>query len=382
MEVVRTLICKLAPTPKQAAEIDATLDAFASACNRIAEVARSIHSTNKVLVQKACYREIRDTFDLSANLTIRAIARVCAALKVPEKAHSTFAPTSIDYDARIFSFREWDWTFSLTLLHSRQRIEAKLGERQKSMLKGRKPTAAVLVKRRDGGYFLHVQLTDVAPEPITPKDVIGVDLGVKNLATTDDGETFSGNDVEKCRQKYQKIRDTCQKKGTKSAKRKLRKVRMRESRFKANENHVISRRLIEKAKGTGSAIGCEDLAGIGERTTVNKAQRSRMNGWAFFQLRCFLTYKAALAGIPLIPVDPRNTSRECSACGYTAKNNRRSRDQFECRQCGFACCADVNAARNIRSRAKVMWPIVGDVDTGLRTPVKSTCKPRPSGLGS
>jgi putative transposase len=382
MEVVRTLICKLAPTPEQAAEIDATLDAFASACNRIAEVARSIHSTNKVLVQKACYREVRDTFGLSANLTIRAIARVCAALKVPEKAHSAFDPTSIDYDARIFSFREWDWTFSLTLLYSRQRIEAKFGERQRSMLKGRKPTAAVLVKRRDGGYFLHVQLTDEAPEPIASKDVIGVDLGVKNLATTDDGETFSGYDVEKCRQKYQRIRRTCQKKGTKSAKRKLRKVRSKESRFRANENHVIAKTIVSKAKDTACAIGCEDLAGIGERTTAQKANRNRLKGWAFYQLRCFLTYKAALAEIPVIPVNPRNTSRECSACGYTAKNNRRSRDHFECRQCGFACCADVNAARNIKTRAAVMLPNVGIADTGDRIPVEITYKPPVLAVGS
>ena len=67
------------------------------------------------------------------------------------------------------------------------------------MLKGRKPTAATLVKRRDGGYFLHVQIKDEAPDPIETKGHIGVDLGIKNLATTDDGENFSGDDVETCR---------------------------------------------------------------------------------------------------------------------------------------------------------------------------------------
>jgi putative transposase len=319
METVRTVVCKLAPTPEQVIEVDATLRAFAAACDRIAAVARSIHSTNKVLVQKACYREVRETFGLSANLTIRAIARACAALKVPEKAHSGFDPTSIDYDARIFSFREWDRTFSLTLLRSRQRIEAKLGERQRSMLRGRKPTAAVLVRRRDGGYYLHVQLTDEAPGPIGVKGVIGLDMGVKNLAVTDDGEAFGGASVEACRQKYQRIRKTCQKTGTKSAKRKLCKVRAKESRYRKDVNHVISRRVIDKAKGTGCAIGIEDLEGIGERTTVKRADRSRMKGWAFFQLRAFLTYKALAEGIPVIPVDPRNTSRTCSGCGHCEK---------------------------------------------------------------
>ena len=68
METTRTVVCKLAPTPKQAAAIDATLAAFAGACDHAADAARRLGSTNKVKVQHACYREIRETFGLSANL--------------------------------------------------------------------------------------------------------------------------------------------------------------------------------------------------------------------------------------------------------------------------------------------------------------------------
>jgi putative transposase len=115
METIRTVVCKLAPTPEQASDIDAALKAFAAACDFAAETARRIGSTNKVKVQHEAYRAIRERFGLSANLAIRAIARACAALKVPEKMHSTFAPTSIDFDARIFAFLEENWTFGLTL---------------------------------------------------------------------------------------------------------------------------------------------------------------------------------------------------------------------------------------------------------------------------
>src|SRR5882672_9337995 len=104
MKAVRTVVCKLAPTPEQRVEIEATLVAFARACDFAADVAREIGSTNKVKVQQAGYGEIRSCFGLSANLAIRAIARACGALKVPEKMHSAFEPTSIDYDARIFRF--------------------------------------------------------------------------------------------------------------------------------------------------------------------------------------------------------------------------------------------------------------------------------------
>lgn len=383
METVRTIACKLAPTEEQRTELDATLVAFAGACNFAAEVARSIHSTNKVTLQHACYQDIRQTFGLSANLAIRAIARVCAALKVPAKMHSVFEPTSADYDARIFSFREGDWTFSLTSLHHRARLATHLGDYQKARLKGRRPGSATLVKRRDGTFFLHVVLVESAPEPQEPTNILGVDLGIKNLATTDDGENFSGDAVEACRKRYGRMRRTCQQAGTKSAKRKLHKIRMRESRMRANENHRMSNRLIAKAKDTGSAIACEDLAGIGERTTARKAQRSRLKGWAFFQLRTFITYKAQREGILVLPVDPRNTSRTCSACGHCEKRNRKSRDEFVCRHCGLALPADWNAAKNIRIRGIVKCPVVGPVDAGPRNLVEGTNKPRHfSGSGS
>ncbi len=328
MDAVRTVVCKLAPTPAQRVEVEATLVAFAQTCDAFANVARDIGSTNRFKVHHAGYYQMRERFGLSANLVVRAIARACAALKVPEKMHSKFEATSIDYDARIFSFREWDWTFGLTLLHSRQRIKTHLGDRQRAMLRGRKPTSAVLVKRRDGALFLHVQLIDQAPAPMDTYDVIGVDLGIKHLAVTDDGTAFSG-----------------------------------------------AKRLVARATGTASAIALEDLDGIAKRTTARKPDRSRLKGWAFFQLRQFVTYKALAAGIPLILVDPAYTSQRCSRCGYTARNNRRTRDAFECHHCGFALPADWNAALNIRARACVDGPNVGAVDAGPRNPAEATYKP-------
>lgn len=383
MKTVRTVVCKLDPTPEQAVEIDCILRAFADACNHIAAVARREQTTNKVILQHVCYREVRDAFGLSANLTIRAIARVCAALKVDGRDDSAFGPTSIDYDQRIFSFRESDWTFSLTLLHSRQRVATRLGDRQRNALKGRHPTSATLVKRHDGRYFLHVQVTGIAPEPAPVRDVIGVDLGVVNLAVDSDGKTFSGDKVEEVRQRYGKRRRNLNRCGSKSARRRLRKIRRKESRFRADSNHVISKRIVAKAKDTASAIAVEDLSGIGRRTTARRPQRNRMKGWAFHQLRYFLTYKAVDAGVRLVAVDPRNTSRTCSVCGHCERANRKSRDLFVCRGCGHETPADLNAARNIRTIGlSVMQPMAGVVDAGPRNPAETACKPRgfsPSG---
>jgi IS605 OrfB family transposase len=353
METTRTVVCKLAPTPEQVADIDATLAAFAAACDFAADVARRIGSTNKVKVQHAAYAEIRERFGLSANLAIRAIARACAALKVPAKMHSQFAPTSIDYDARIFAFHEWNWTFGLTLLSGRVKIATALGDRQKSLLKGRKPTAAQLVKRRDGGYFLHVQLADEATEPIEATDHIGVDLGIARIATTsDDPEGHCGKPVERVRRKHNLQRKRLQRKGTKGAKKKLRRMAGKEARFRRHENHCISKAIVESAKDTGRGIALENLQGIRDRTTARGGDaRNRLSGWSFHQLRGFIAYKARDAGIPVVLVDPRNTSRTCSACGHCEKANRKSQAEFECEHCGFAANADWNAALTIRAQA-------------------------------
>ena len=76
-------------------------------------------------------------------------------------------------------------------------------------------------------------------------------------------------------------------------------------------------------------------------------------------MRSFLTYKAALAGIMVVTVDPRNTSRTCSVCGYCDKANRKTQSEFKCLHCGHSANADFNAARNIRAKGIVKCPMVG-----------------------
>ena len=135
------------------------------------------------------------------------------------------------------------------------------------------------------------------------------------------------------------------------AKKKLRHLAGREARFRRHENHCIAKRLVTTCKDTGRGLALENLHGIRNRTTVRRKDRARHTGWAFGQLRAFLDYKAALAGVPVEVVDPRNTSRTCSRCGHCEKANRKDQATFVCRHCFSSLHADVNAARNIRARA-------------------------------
>lgn len=358
METVRTVACKLAPTPQQISALDATLVAFADACNHIADVARREHTTNKVKVQHACYREVRARFGLSANLAIRAIARVCAALKVKAKAHSTFDPTSIDYDQRIFSFREWDWTVSLTLVSGRERFDTVVGDYQKARLKGQEPTSCTLVKRRDGTFFVHIQVKGQAPRARNTSEVLGIDLGRIDIAHTSDDQDWSGQTLTAVRERYSRLRAALQKKaskGTRSTRRRCRELLARlsgqEHRFQRQTNHEISKALVANACESERAMALEDLTGIRERTNQQprqKTERRRSNSWAFFQLRQFVSYKAEDAGVVIHLVPAAYTSQMCHACLHLG--DRRGK-RFACTHpaCGWHGDADLNGARNIRT---------------------------------
>ena len=318
METVRTVACKLAPTSTQIPALNATFVAFADACNHIAEVARQIHSTNKVKVQQACYREVRARFGLSANLAIRAIARVCATLKVKSKAHSTFNPTSIDYDQRIFSVRTWDWTFSLTLVSGRERFETALGDHQQGRLKGQEPTSATLVKRRDGTFFLHVQVKAPAPRRSRAMGVLGVDLGRRRVAVDSQGTVYEGKAVQSLRSHYLKVRRSLQAKGTRGATRLLKRLSGYERRHMRALNHVISKQLVETARAHSTAIALEDLTGIRQRAKVRTSHRGQHHTWSFFQLRQFVQYKAQDAGLAVVLIDPETPRKPVIAVGHVA----------------------------------------------------------------
>jgi len=214
-------------------------------------------------------------------------------------------------------------------------------------------------------------------------DVLGIDLGIVNIATDSDGTVHSSSQVNDIRLRRGRLRTKLQRKGSRSAKRKLRKLSGREARFAKDVNHCLSKQIVVKAKDTARAIALEDLSGIRQRITVPRFQRAVLHRWSFFQLRSFLEYKARLAGVPVILVDPRNTSRTCPHCGCVDRRNRPSQSQFVCVSCGYAGHADTIAAVNIRGRAVANRPKVARVEakavellsitTGLRQSAATSC---------
>lgn len=347
---------KLAPSAEQSAALTATVRACNAAATRAAEVAFQHRTANKFTLQKLVYADLRTEFGLSAQMAIRAIGKACEAYKRDKTVKLTFRGLgAVAYDQRILTWKGRDAVSILTLTG---RIivpviyQGRWLGKQGAMAKHH----AELIYRA-GEWYLAVVI-DV-PEPPAggePNGWLGVDLGVVNLATDSDGTIHTGRGVRGVRRRNLRLRAKLQALGTKSARRLLKKRRRKESRFTRDVNHCISKRLVGVAKDTGRGIKLEDLSGIRSRVTVRKAQRSDLHSWAFYQLRMFVGYKAALAGVSVALVNPRNTSRECSACGHIDKRNRPTRDDFCCVACSHAEGADTNAARNIARRAAVMQP--------------------------
>jgi putative transposase len=345
LTVKQVIVLKLEPSPGQHAALLQTMEAFNAGTQYAADVAYQKRLANTIALQPFVYGELRARFGLSAQMAIRAIAKAVDAYKRNKRVHVRIKPHgAMVYDERIMSFKDVT-TVSLASLQGRLKVPFRYGKYLEARLDRVKGQADLLY--REGTFYLAATIDLPTPPPADTGDVLGVDLGIVNVAVDSDGEVHTGEEVRNCRQRYLKLRQGLQKAGTKSAKRHLRKVKRKESRFVKHTNHWISKQLVQKASMGQRALALEDLTGIRERVTVKKSQRYERMSWAFSQLRSFLAYKAEMAGIPLILVDARNTSRTCPECGHCAKENRRSQSEFLCVKCGFQAHADVVGATNV-----------------------------------
>ncbi len=372
----RTVCCKVALDSAADTALRATQTAFNQAANYCATVAWEQGVTNKNKLHHLVYGETRITYGLGSQLACcardKAAEAVRAVRAAPErrdkdtdqiipKTCPTFRDDgSIRYDVRTYRLMRLD---QVSLYTNTGRVigQLVLGNFQRGTLYDRswKIGGAELI-RRANVWYLCITQTKANPATDEPTGWIGVDLGIVNIAADSDGKTYSGEAIERTRRRYEGRRAALQSVKTKSAKRHLKRMSGRQRRFQKDTNHVISKRLVATAKRTARGIALEDLTHIRKRVKVRgAAQRARHSNWAFGQLRQFVTYKAARAGVCVVTIDPRHTSQRCSACGHTERANRKSQAEFCCVGCGHASPADYNAAINIE-RAAVNQPMVSN----------------------
>nr|WP_206492389.1 RNA-guided endonuclease TnpB family protein [Rhodococcus sp. KRD162] len=373
----RIVVVKLVPTAEQFAALESTMVLCNDVANEVAGFAQLMKLQSRRALQVAMYPMVKAR-GLSAQPSLHVLRKVADAyatraanLKAGNygqsgsKRYAAVSDTAVrfrplaaqPFDDRCLSWQLDSSTVSIWTVSGRMRgLRFVCAPWQRKLLADRKGESDLVY--RDGQFYLYATVDQPAPSPVVPvKDPVdgwlGVDLGIVNLAVTTDDDPksldvrWSGGAVTARRKKNQVMRTALQKVGTKSAKRKLKARRRKEQRFATDINHQLSKTIVAQAQRTARGIAIEDLSGIRDRVRLAKKQRAQVHSWAYAQLRDFLTYKAEMVGVPVQVINPRNTSRTCSQCGFCDVKNRRSQARFECRDCGWAAHADHNAARNI-----------------------------------
>ena len=171
---------------------------------------------------------------------------------------------------------------------------------------------------------------------------------------------------------YARLRKRLQKKGTRSATRRLVVISGRERRLKQGANHMVSKRIVDAYPH--SLIGLENLTDIREQTKRRrgkKASRKQRKAnaasskWSFAELQNMIAYKALLHASMAIKVDAHYTSKACPICGHISDANRPNKGLlFVCQNCHYTLHADLVGARNITMRtllARQDWARTGQL---------------------
>lgn len=339
---------KLLSTPEQVLALAHTLTTGNAACEYISKQAWQTQTLGQYDLHHLCYRAVREKFKLTAQMAVRCIAKVADAYKLDRKVRRKFKPTgSLTYDDRIL--RWMPDAVSIWTMDGRMTIPFVCGQHQRELLKTRQGESDLVLFRDK--FFLSATCEVEEPTPQDITGILGVDLGVKNIAVDSDGEIHSASAINSVRHRHRRLRAKLQHKGTHAAKRRLKALAGREARFAKWTNHNISKSIVAKVQGTRRGLALENLTGIRERTRLRRSQRAMLNSWSFFQLRAFLDYKARREGVPVVYVDPAYTSQTCPACGNIDKRNRPTQSLFSCVACKFSGFADHIAAVNISRRA-------------------------------
>jgi IS605 OrfB family transposase len=374
----RTIRLQLHPSDQAVVALSQTIERYTWSFNAVCRYGWEQNLTNGVELHKATYYEHRAETKLPSQLVCAARVKATEALKsakaLKKKGKVVSTPVSkhcpIRYDAR--SYTIWFDRQELTILAvgGRVKLSFEIAQYYRQYLNW-KNTSADLIRDRKGRWWLHIVMETDTPrvEPTTQasvsvsRTVVGIDLGIATPAVDSNGSKYGSDHWKQVEDRTFELRRRLQSKGTKSAKRHLKKLSGKQKRFRKDCDHVLSKRLVQSVE-SGATLVFEDLTNIRGRAKTRKAQRRRLHGWSFAQFQAFVTYKAEAKGVKVGFVDPRYTSQKCSQCGHIERGNRPTQAEFRCKKCGFECHADYNASMNIR-----------DDFLKLRVLVPGTCVP-------
>jgi putative transposase len=226
------------------------------------------------------------------------------------------------------------------------------------------------VSEQAGRWFVSIQVEEAREQPVcTATRAIGVDLGIKTLATLSDGTPYANPRALKHAQKKlsrlerQKSR---RKKGSKNRAKTCRKLAKQHTRV-ANVRKDASHKLPSSLCKNHAMVALEDLHVAG--MVKNHCLAQDVSDSSFGEIRRQLEYKARWHGVHLVVIDRFYPSSQlCSHCQWRNEALTLADRVFVCQDCGAVTDRDYNAAQNIRNVA------VSSIDT------QNACGQRSAGL--
>lgn len=389
MDVVKAMKLLIHVDKQDVPKLEVLTKQYADACTYISQfVFDNGFIMDFMSLQEVLYHDVREKYGLKSQFTISAIKTVAARYKTLKKQLYQHPYKYEDESGKWCSITrtlEWlqhpivfrrpqadfvrgrDYSFvkdgdtpmlSLNTLDNRVRVSFEIPDNFAGYFDGSWKFGGGKLVALNGNWYFHVSMTKAAATEFstdTVKHVVGIDRGLRFIATTYDeaGKTsfFNGKPIMARRKVFQNTRSELQSKGTKSAKRALKRISGRENRWMSDVNHQISKTLVTRY-GANTLFVIEDLTGV--TFSEENLNRRNSNGrrdfrsWAFYQLEQFLTYKAHAAGSEVLKVDESYTSQRCPHCGRIHKENRDHKAHvYRCDKCGFTTNDDRVGAMNI-----------------------------------
>lgn len=345
MNVDRTIKLKLSVSEEDKEPLKKTITIFNTVFNEVAEYGFKNKTHSKVSIHHATYKQIREKYpELPSSLVQGARDVACEALKGVKLKHLPKAKpySSIRYNQRVITYYLRYGKVSIATINGRIKATFNIPEYYRDYIDWDVRSSTLKYDVRKDTFFLHVIFRTESPKPSGDK-VLGIDRGIVNIAVCSNNVFFNGKQIKNVRGKYAFLRKKLQSKGTKSAKRLLRKISGKERRFVTDTNHCISKTIVNMPY---DIFALEDLTSIRVQSRKGKDFTRKLNNWSFYQLAQFIEYKAEALGKLVLYIDPRYSSQKCSKCGDIRKSNRKG-NSYHCKSCGFQLHSDLNASRNI-----------------------------------
>jgi IS605 OrfB family transposase len=214
--------------------------------------------------------------------------------------------------------------------------------------------------RKGGEWFAHICYSITCAKPIKPQGCIGIDRNsVGNIAVLCDPQNgkvkILGVSASPFKYNFRRRKAELMSQGRR---RLVSKMRRKQERRTTYENHRTSKAIVDYAQAHCRAIAIEDLGGVYAKDSKIKGYSQRSQ-WAVAQQETFVRYKACIAGVPIIEVNPAYTSQECSRCGERHKFTGKV---FLCPSCGSKQHRDANSGFVIAGRGN---KILNDVGSGV-----------------